>query len=99
MATKKLEELNDIITNLIRARQDCVATVGDTDITIVGYMDAKLLTGLNDGAKEAKEAIISEAMLTVDESKSIFVFYSLRRQVLDILQTETKNEPFSEVAD
>ena len=85
---QKLKDLNETITNLARARQDCVGTPGETDATIVGHLDAMLLRSLNDGTKNVKELIISEAMLGKDESAATALFYSLRRQVLAILQTE-----------
>ena len=90
MANAKLDDLNATVTNLARARQDCIATDnGENDQTVVGHLDAMLLSGLNDGFKEANELIVTEGMVSKDESAAIAAFYSLRRQVLDILKSES----------
>ena len=90
---EKLNDLNATITNTARARQDCVGTLGDTDATIVGHLDAMLLRYVHDGLGEAKELIIGEGMMDKDESLAVSAFYSLRRQVLDILKPEKPKPP------
>ena len=87
----KLEDLNATVQNLARARMDCAAANGETDKTVVGYIDAILFPGLNDGAKEAKELVISESLPTKAEETALSAFFSTRWHVLEFLTLPSDN--------
>ena len=87
---EKLTDLNEIITNLARTRQDLALTPGDADSAIVGHLDANLFRAMTAGANESKELVISEKLPTKEEAVAVSSFYAIRRQVLEIIKSDNE---------